>query len=169
MAALLLAGCGGAPTADAGNGADSSGRGETVNAEPSAESPSAAEEGLTPTTCEELVPEVVSLMAEEATGAKIIAVYQPKRRDHIEALNTGTRKIPAGSNAVDVLTCSGNAQPDDASAEVPITYGMQTNVNNEVFVVLQARLTPSSRRPVKREDDLVPPRTGGAIGPPEGG
>lgn len=97
----------------------------------------AAEQGgaVETTSCEELIPDVISITEDDTVGSRILSIYRPVTvADKTQAFSEGEVTIPAGENQVEILTCSGEALFDDAGEEVPITYGMLIDSNDEIFV-----------------------------------
>lgn len=103
---------------------------------------SSGSSSLDPTTCKDLIPQIIKLSQDNSTannGGTIIAIYRPRLiADHIKAFNDGTFKIPAGKNDVNVLDCSGQATANDGSTG-GINYQLSIDTNGQQFVAFQPR------------------------------
>ncbi|MFZ5869630.1 MAG: DUF4190 domain-containing protein [Actinomycetota bacterium] len=121
--------------------ADLDSAGEPAAEEPPAEAGSTSS-SVDPTgewpTCDELVPEVVSL-SESDIYVSILQVYGVSTTsDQTAAFDAGQVTIPEGQNMVSVLDCTGTAALDDGT-EAPLDFSLEVDVNDELFVAYETR------------------------------
>lgn len=117
LVATAIVGCNPAKTAEASSGGQQ------------AESATSA---LKDVDCTSVLPDVIALS--EGDSVKLLDIYKVAVvTDRLAAFAAGDLKIPADKNMVEVLTCKGVATFSDQTEE-RITYGVQVDVKNEVYV-----------------------------------